>query len=236
MIGRVTSGGVFSLFSTGTAQTLSNDIVTGPDGNLWFATDFMGLGRTTTAGATQFFNTLTNSSQSTGVTVGPDNNMWFVQCCVSMPQVGRMATDGTGVAQFDAGFGSSSGTFGIASDHGRIWFCDTAHRRIGRINVDGTGLKFFTVGLTGDPISIIDGPDGNLYFGETQSQIGRITAAGVITEFPIPGDAGTANFPVLGLTVGSDNNIWFANNAHSQIGLLNLQPPASAALHISKEK
>jgi hypothetical protein len=27
-------------------------------------------------------------------------------------------------------------------------------------------------------------------------------------------------FPVLGLTVGPDGNIWFANNEHSQIGKL----------------
>ena len=229
LIGNVTPAGVFTLFSTGTAQTLSNDIVKGPDGNLWFVTDRMGLGRTTTAGVTQFFSTLTDSSQTTGLAVGPDKNMWYVQCCQSMPQVGRMATDGSGVTQFDVGFATQSFSFGIASDHGRIWFCDPVHRRIGRIDVNGAGLTFFDVGLTGDPQAIIAGPDGNLYFGETQSQIGRISPTGTITEFAIPGDAGTTNFPVLGLTIGPDKNIWFANNAHSQIGMLNLTPPAVEA-------
>lgn len=222
-VGRVTPGGAFTLFNTGTAVTDSNDILAGPDGNLWFATDFQGLGRTTPAGVTQFFNTLTNGSQTTGVTVGGDGNIWYVQCCPSTPQIGRMATDGSGVAQFDVGFGAAGFSFGIASTKTRIWFVDPAHRRIGRINFDGTHLKYFTAGLTGDPAAIVDGPDGNLYFAESQSQVGRITPAGVITEYPIPGLAGTTNFPVLGMSVGPDKNIWFVSNAHAQVGMLKIQ-------------
>jgi virginiamycin B lyase len=46
-----------------------------------------------------------------------------------------------------------------------------------------------------------------LWFTETgANKIGRITTAGVITEFPIP----TANSQPNGITTGPDGNLWFA--------------------------
>ena len=50
------------------------------------------------------------------------------------------------------------------------------------------------------------GPDGNLWFTERGSNnIGRITTAGVVTEFPIP----TANSYPSGIAAGPDGNLWF---------------------------
>jgi virginiamycin B lyase len=52
--------------------------------------------------------------------------------------------------------------------------------------------------------------DGNLWFtegsGGSTNQIGRISTAGTITEFPIPNT--TALF---GLTNGGDGNLWIAD-------------------------
>jgi virginiamycin B lyase len=63
--------------------------------------------------------------------------------------------------------------------------------------------------LTGE---IVAGPDGNLWFTETDfysanrlNQISRITTAGVITKFPIP----MVNASLAGITVGADGNLWF---------------------------
>jgi streptogramin lyase len=226
-VGRIKPAGKIKLFATPTSNSNSNDTVAGPDGRLWFVTNFNGLGRTTTAGKTDYLPVLDNNDQPTGITVGPDGNIWYVEwgqpAGGQSPSVGRMKTNGTGVKEFDVGFGTFSNSFGIESGaDGNIWFADPQRHRIGRIATNGTGQTFFTTGLTGDPITIIAGPDGNLYFGETQGRVGRITTAGVITEFGIPGAEGTSNFPVLGLTVGPDGNIWFANDAHAQIGRLKL--------------
>ena len=60
---------------------------------------------------------------------------------------------------------------------------------------------------TSDPSGIAAGPDAALWFTEEAgNQIGRITTAGVITEFPIT----TANiyFPV-GIVAGPDGVLWF---------------------------
>src|SRR5262249_57683041 len=68
----------------------------------------------------------------------------------------------------------------------------------------------------GDPAEITAGPDGNLWFAEFgSSRIGRITPAGVITEF----SAGiTPNSGPAGITRGPDGNLWFTESGSSRIG------------------
>jgi streptogramin lyase len=56
---------------------------------------------------------------------------------------------------------------------------------------------------------IARGPDGNLWFTEPASnRIGRITPAGVVTEFTVP----TANTLPGGITAGPDGNLWFTED------------------------
>jgi streptogramin lyase len=58
------------------------------------------------------------------------------------------------------------------------------------------------------PISITTGPDGALWFTEyIRGKIGRITNAGVITEFPLP----NGNSP-YSITTGPDGALWFTIN------------------------
>ena len=58
------------------------------------------------------------------------------------------------------------------------------------------------------PLGIVTGCDGNLWFaeGNDPGRIGRITPAGVITEFT----AGLSpnSFPI-GMAAGPDDNVWF---------------------------
>src|SRR5258706_4225506 len=65
-----------------------------------------------------------------------------------------------------------------------------------------TFTEFPVPTVDGGPWSITTGPDGALWFTESfANKIGRITTAGVITEFPIP----TANSELLGsITVWTD--------------------------------
>jgi virginiamycin B lyase len=58
------------------------------------------------------------------------------------------------------------------------------------------------------------GPDGNLWFTEQVGKIGRITPAGVITEFSVP----TANSGPDGITAGPDGNLWFTEGEAGKIG------------------
>ena len=66
------------------------------------------------------------------------------------------------------------------------------------------------------PISIILGPDGNLWFTEQNaSNVARVTLDGVITEFRTP----TFSFP-LDITAGPDGNVWFSEGAVGQIAFI----------------
>jgi virginiamycin B lyase len=73
---------------------------------------------------------------------------------------------------------------------------------------------------TGSGYEITRGPDGNLWFSEAgRNNIGRITPAGVITEFPLPsigiyGPSGSQG----GITAGPDGNLWFADYFSNMIG------------------
>src|SRR5213080_3960121 len=59
------------------------------------------------------------------------------------------------------------------------------------------------------PVGITAGPDGNLWFTESgRDRIGRITTAGVITEFPVP----TASSIPYEIAAGPDGALWFTES------------------------
>jgi streptogramin lyase len=65
------------------------------------------------------------------------------------------------------------------------------------------------------PNGIAAGPDGNLWFTETNgNKIGRITTSGAITEFGVP----TSNSGPYGIANGSDGNVWFTESSGNKIG------------------
>jgi streptogramin lyase len=87
---------------------------------------------------------------------------------------------------------------------GLILFAGAAHAQ---------SITEFPVTTAGSqPGGITTGPDGNLWFTEFGvGKIGRITPAGVVTEFPAAGN------PQL-ITVGSDGNLWFTEQTVYKIG------------------
>src|SRR5882757_2016183 len=59
------------------------------------------------------------------------------------------------------------------------------------------------------PEGITAGPDGNLWFAEQAGRIGRITPAGVVTEFS---NGITADSRPFAITAGPDGNLWFTED------------------------
>jgi len=75
----------------------------------------------------------------------------------------------------------------------------------------------FSAGITASssPFGIAAGPDGNLWFAESNAgKIGRITPGGTVTEYP----TSAANSGPFGITAGPDGNLWFTEQTGNKIG------------------
>jgi streptogramin lyase len=102
-----------------------------------------------------------------------------------------------------------------------------ARESYGQIGFDATGRRAVVVQPAGllvlktldqpclPPEEGQSGPDGNLWFTEySANSIGRMTTAGVVTEFPLPSGG---SFPYA-ITAGPDGNVWFTEAAGNAIG------------------
>lgn len=114
---------------------------------------------------------------------------------------------------------------------GAVWFVDNLHvtpsdngtptptagnSQIGRLTSDGAITEYSVPTSNAFVFAITAGPDGNMWFTESElgpgqgrrapnGKIGRITQAGKIEEFALPGP-----FTRLwGITTGPDGNVWF---------------------------
>src|SRR2546427_173201 len=111
----------------------------------------------------------------------------------------------------------------IAGRDGNLWFTERFGNKIGRIApTSGLITEFCQVltagnpsGITGSPRGITVGPDGNIWFAEVSGVIGRITSAGVITEFAsdLIRDSGP-----FAITAGRDGNLGFTEFCGNKIG------------------
>ena len=226
-IGRITTGGTASEFSTG--LSLSSDptsIAKGPDGNLWFTEASGGgaIGRINGSGViTEFRAGLTSSSQPFGITAGPDGALWFTE---KAGRIGRITTQGK-ITEYSAGISSGAvPQFITAGGDGNLWFTEAGGTpRIGRITKQGVVTEFAAglsagAGLRG----ITAGRDGNVYFAERSiSGIGKITPSGIVTQYSTGLGSGA-----YGITTGADGNLWYADIDGGSLGRMTVGPGVTA--------
>jgi len=255
-IGRMTPAGVFTEFAlpavpppagspAGTAGTTPHPtaITAGPDGALWFAGIPGEIGRITTAGVVTEFavpavpppagskpGTASTPAMPTAITAGPDGALWFT----GIPgEVGRISTTGVvtefAVPEIPPPAGSKPGTAGTPATltaitvgpDGALWFTGVPGE-VGRITTAGVVTEFAvpaipppagsSPGTAGTPANLEDitaGPDGALWFTGVPGEVGRITTAGVVSEYATPNFL-PAN--VTTITTGPDGNLWLTGN------------------------
>jgi virginiamycin B lyase len=130
-------------------------------------------------------------------------------------EIDHIAPDGTATRLRFAPHGAPGG-LAIGPD-GNLWFTERAAvPRIGRLTPSGALARFPLPRANREPGSIIAGPDGALWFTATRSHphrdpsapIGRITTAGEISEFAVPGAVALSD-----LTVGPEGALWFIAEA-----------------------
>ncbi|HJT16536.1 MAG TPA: Virginiamycin B lyase [Thermoanaerobaculia bacterium] len=105
----------------------------------------------------------------------------------------------------------------VEGSDGAMWFTE-GYGAIGRIDANGA-LSEFLLDPASDPRGIALGPDGNVWFTEGQSNlIGRITAAGSITEYAVPTPAAAPTE----IVAGPDGALWFTEFNAGKIGRIDL--------------
>jgi streptogramin lyase len=234
IIGRITPGGTVTEFSAGIpAGAAINDLVVGPDGNLWF-TLYAGvapsgrprgrnaIGRITPEGVVTLFSAgLREKSYPDEIIAGSDGNLWFLDGTIVstgvQTRIGRVTPQGS-ITEFPTGLPQALNVGGLAAGpDGNLWFTqvfDLPHGDnepgglVGRMNPEGVFTSFGSPPeASGAPLA---GPDGNVWFVDWPEwpdgpvSIDRVTPGGEITRFG-KGQVGGPSH----LVVGPDGNIWF---------------------------
>jgi streptogramin lyase len=110
-------------------------------------------------------------------------------------------------------FAPSFMTFG---PDGNLWITEFNNNKIARMTLGGTTSEFPVITPNSDLTDITTGPDGNLWIIASSGKVDRITPAGVVKEFPLPGYPSSG--APTGIAAGADGNLWFTNFDRGQIG------------------
>ena len=188
-----------------------DQIVTGPDGALWFTQPRDNkIGRITTAGVLDppaGYTLPVPNSQPEAITVGPDGNLWYTELLSN--GVGRITTGGGPVHFPTGGIGPSDI---VGRPDGALWFTEAFGNTIGRMTTTGAVTNHFPVTPLSGPSGIALGP-GGLWFTESDANaIGRITTSGVVSEFPGTGAGPSA------IAEGQDGALWFTESENNTVG------------------
>jgi virginiamycin B lyase len=180
--GPSTLKGTLTQFRVPTPGADPNDIVAGPDGNLWFTEAHANkIGRSTPQGGIAEFAVPTPDSGLTAIAAGPDGNLWFTESIADT--IGRITPRGA-IAEFAIPTAAAQPLYIAAGPDGNLWFTEAHANKIGRITPQGRISEFAVptadAGLSGITAAV----DGNVWFVEyNPTIIGRITPQGAIKEF-----------------------------------------------------
>jgi streptogramin lyase len=237
-VAQITPSGVITEYALKSTYSSASELTVGPDGNLWFTESSPSSGggvaasvvQITPAGKITTFTLPTSNNVVSGLTDGPDGNLWFSASTSTSSNasslIGQITPKGV-VNEFGLPgtyFDASALTTG---PDGNLWFSNHTNApvsssagsiAIGRIVPTTGGITEYALAPKVNGTSTLTaGPDGNLWFSEqgnfafsSTGQIGQITPAGAVTEFPLtPGLSGSFSGSLSPLTVGPDKNLYF---------------------------
>ena len=201
-----------------TASAGLTDIVTGPDGNLWFTEQWANkIGRITPAGAVTEF-ALPDGTGPHDIAAGTDGNVWFTE--TSANRIGRMTPSGA-LTEFDL-LNPGAPTGLVAGADGKLWYTKPSNPGyIGSITTEGVVDEFELFGV---PTGITVAPDGAVWVTLPQANtVARFVfgASTSFTPYPIP----RANVGATSIVVDPLGFAWFAE---SNWGAIGVRMPAGA--------
>jgi virginiamycin B lyase len=109
---------------------------------------------------------------------------------------------------------SSSGVEHLAAGpNNTIWFTETNKNKVGFIDSSAHITEYTIPTLLSTPRGIVLGPDNAMWFTEAIGKIGRVTADGTFTEYPLSNGRSPHQ-----ITLGPDDKLWFTDPAGNDIG------------------
>lgn len=146
-IARMSTSGVVGPgdeFPLGGTFTTVRSLVTGPDGNVWFAIGFgpSSIGRITPDGTITTFPTPTVNSYPFGIAVGPDDRIWFTEIggggTHSIGVIPTTATSGNDIVEYPIPGTNPNPLSLVSGPDGRIWFTEYNKGVLGALSVSDT--------------------------------------------------------------------------------------------------
>lgn len=199
LIGRITPDGQVIRVATGHGGV--NELTAGPDGAMWFIASGA-LGRITSDGSLSYPPAPLASNRS-ALLAGLDGNLWYIEFAYGSNQTRlvrrTLAGDTSG---FDAVDQLNRAVVGFG---GNLWFS----RFLGSlVRADALGqtteFPLTDFGSYPYPDGLAAGPDGSVWYAlKNRMAVGRITAGGVVQQYPVPLQ------PTGAIARGADGYMWF---------------------------
>jgi len=139
--------------------------------------------------------------------------------------------DSPTITEFPSQLSSNAQPTQIIYADGYYWFTEQGADKIGRMSISGQFTEYPLPSnidySNADPYGITLGPDGNIWFTESNSfanQIGMFNPSNPsdITEYPIP----TGGAEPKDITTGPDGNIWFTEYNTDKVGTFSTSDPS----------
>jgi len=239
-IERMTPEGQVTTFPISAGTGLLLGIATGSDGNLWFTDDqsahgnFSGeIGRITTSGEITEQPVPAAAGAPILMAAGPDGAVWFTAHSANGNSIVRVTTDFKYIV-FPLSLGSLDALGIAAGGDGNLWFSavdpKTGAGTIGRMTPQGSTTLIPIPVASPFPEAISPGPCLDLWFAAAEG-IGRVTFAGKVTMFAVPG---FVDSELTGVAANANRDVWFSDQSAASMARIALLG-CRALAKVSKE-
>lgn len=216
-IGRISPSNPADLDEFPTVGTGPDIITVGPDGALWYTeqgSDTVGRIAPGAAPSAVSFAGL-GLQDPRGIAVGPDGNLWIADADSVAPEVVILSPAGTKLDQVFLPAGFNARNIAKGPDN-NMWVAGFSSSAIARITTSGEPTLDPAAGypVPGGvtPMDVTAGNDGNLWYTAQGTTVGRMTPAGVATNFVSKG------VDPFGITIGPDGAVWYAEFQADAVG------------------
>jgi virginiamycin B lyase len=182
----------------------------GPNASLWICLTNGSIATYSGRGAVKVYQATTSFDNGCSISEGADGNVWFTDG--DNDRIGRMTPQGE-VTFFALNHDASPRNLALGHD-GALWFAENGADEIGRITTAGQ-VTTYKVG-TSPVMTIIAGPDENLWYSEENGTIYKMSTSGKSTR--------VRNIYRLGGGLTSAyGNIWYYDTLNIQLDEMSKQ-------------